>query len=268
MDPLKRNNVKVFGDGATPMVFAHGYACDQNMWRHITPSFCDQYRIVTFDHVGMGGSDLTGYAPARYDTLQGYADDLLEVCAALELHDAIFVGHSVGAMIGVLAATRDPKRFSRMVLIGISPRYIDEGDYVGGFTRESLEAMLAALELDYQAVSTDTLAPLVMGNPDRPELTRELASAFTRTDSAIASRFARVTFLSDYRDALPRVRTPSLVVQCAYDAIAPLAVGQYVHEQMPNSRLVMMRATGHCPNLSAPTETIEVIKNFLARERK
>jgi sigma-B regulation protein RsbQ len=262
VDPLRRNNVNVSGRG-TPMIFAHGYGCDQSMWRYITPHFCDDHQIVLFDHVGMGRSDLTAYDPVKYDGLQAYAQDLLEICAALDLRDVVFVGHSVGGMIGVLAAIEEPWRFAKLVLIGPSPRYVDEGDYVGGFSREALQGLLDALEADYQGTSAAQLAPIIMGNPDRPELTRELAASFCRTNAEVAKRFARVTFFSDNRADLPKVKTQSLIVQCAYDAIAPLQVGQYVHEHIPNSKLVMMRATGHCPNLSAPDETIAAIKSFL-----
>ena len=259
---LARNNVNVLGSGATPMLFAHGYGCDQNMWRHMTPSFRESHKIVLLDHVGMGRSDPAAFDPAKYESLQAYADDVLEVCHALDLKDVVFVGHSVGAMIGILASIREPSRFSKLVLIGPSPRYIDEGEYIGGFTQEAIEGLLEALDSDY-AASSEQLAPLIMGNEDRPELSRELADSFRRTNPAMARRFARITFTSDTRRELEQVQTPSLVVQCSYDAIAPLAVGRYVHEHIPMSQFVVMRATGHCPNLSAPAETIAAIRAFL-----
>ena len=260
-DVLARNNVNVSGSG-TPMLFAHGYGCDQNMWRHITPSFRATHKLVLFDHMGMGRSDASAFAPTKYQGLHAYADDMLEVCRALDLKDVVFVGHSVGAMIGILAAIEEPTRFAKLVLIGPSPRYIDEGEYVGGFSREALEALLEALCSDY-VESSQQLAPMIMGNDDRPELSRELADSFCRTNPELARHFARITFMSDNRRALKNVRTLSLIVQCSYDAIAPLAVGRYVHEQIPNSQFVVMRATGHCPNLSAPEETIASIKAFL-----
>jgi sigma-B regulation protein RsbQ len=263
MDVIGRNNVTVSGraDGP-PMLFAHGFGCDQNMWRHVAPAFADAYRIVLFDHVGAGGSDLSAYEPGRYASLDGYADDVLEICAELDLERVIFVGHSVSAMIGVLAAKREPERFDRLVLVGPSPRYVDDGDYVGGFSADDIEGLLEALESNFLGWSGQ-MAPVIVGNPDRPELGEELTNSFCRTDPEIAKQFARVTFLSDNRADLPTVRTRSLVLQCTDDVIAPQAVGEYVHERLPDSELVLLEATGHCPNLSAPEETIAAIRAFL-----
>jgi sigma-B regulation protein RsbQ len=261
---LSRNNVILRGqEDGRPMVFAHGFGCDQNMWRYVWPAFANAYRIVLFDHVGSGGSDLRAYEPERYSTLQGYAADVLEICRALDLSEVIFVGHSVSAMIGVLAAQSEPERFARLVLVGPSPRYIDAEDYVGGFSREDIEGLLQSLESNYLGWSS-TMAPVIMGNPDRPELGEELTSSFCQADPEIARQFARVTFLSDNRADLARVSAPSLVLQCSEDVIAPRSVGEYVERHLPDSRLVLLKATGHCPNLSAPQETIDAIKAFLA----
>ncbi len=260
---LQRNNVKVLGRGHQPMVFAHGYGCDQNMWRYITPAFADRYRIVLFDHVGHGRSDASAFDRTRYGTLQGYADDVLAICRELDLRDVVFVGHSVSAMIGILAALREPDRFSRLVLIGPSPCYIDDGDYVGGFKREDIEGLLDFLDSNHLGWSS-TMAPVIMGNPDRPELGEELAGSFCRTDPDIAKHFARVTFLSDNRSDLPKLQVPALILQCSQDAIAPEPVGRFVHRSLPGSRFVQMRATGHCPNLSAPDETVAAIEAFLS----
>jgi sigma-B regulation protein RsbQ len=232
------------------------------MWRHVWPAFADRYRVVLFDHVGAGGSDASAFNRDRYASLQGYADDVLEICDELGLTDVIFVGHSVSAMMGVLAAAAEPERFSRLVLVGPSPRYIDEAGYVGGFTREDIDGLLESLDSNYLGWSS-AMAPVVMGNADRPELAGELETSFCRADPEIAAHFARTTFLSDNRDDLGRVSTPSLVLQCARDAIAPEVVGRYVHESLPGSVFVQMQATGHCPNLSAPEETIAAIQNFL-----
>jgi sigma-B regulation protein RsbQ len=263
MSVTERNNVALSGRaGGQPMMFAHGFGCDQNMWRHVAPAFADEYRIVLFDHVGAGRSDLSAYDRHKYATLQGYADDILDICRDLELRDVIFVGHSVSAMMGVLAAAREPERFAKLVLVGPSPRYIDDGDYVGGFTREDIDGLLEHLDSNYLGWS-QSLAPVIMGKPDRPELGEELTNSFCRTDPEIAKHFARVTFLSDNRDDLERVATPALVLQCRDDVIAPTAVGEYVHDRLPNSTLVVMDATGHCPNLSAPDETIAAIRGFL-----
>jgi sigma-B regulation protein RsbQ len=244
------------------MVFAHGFGCDQNMWRFVWPAFASDHRIVLFDHVGHGESDAGAFDERRYATLDGYANDVLEICDELGLEDVIFVGHSVSAMIGVLAAAREPDRFARLILVGPSPRYIDDEDYVGGFTRADIDELLASLESNYLGWSS-AMAPAIMGNPDRPELGEELTNSFCRTDPAIAAHFARVTFLGDNRSDLGRIRTPSLVLQCSEDAIAPRSVGEYVHDHLTDSRFVLLRATGHCPNLSAPDETVAAIDDFL-----
>jgi len=263
MDVLARNNVTVQGPpDAPPMLFAHGFGCDQHMWRHVAPAFAADHRVVLFDHVGAGGADPAAWDPERYASLDGYATDVLEICAALDLTGVVFVGHSVSAMIGVLAAGREPDRFAKLVLVGPSPRYVDDEGYRGGFSREDIEGLLESLDSNFLGWSS-AMAPVIVGNPDRPELGEELTNSFCRTDPEIAQHFARVTFLSDNRADLAGVRAPALVLQCADDVIAPAAVGEYVHAQLPGSTLVRMRATGHCPNLSAPDETIAAIRAFL-----
>jgi sigma-B regulation protein RsbQ len=246
------------------MIFAHGYGCDQHMWRLIAPAFSADYRLVLFDHVGSGRSDLGAYSRTKYSSLQGYADDVLEICDELNLEHGIFVGHSVSAMIGVLAAIQEPERFASLVLIGPSPCYINDGDYVGGFTRRDIDELLEFQDSNYLGWAS-SLGPVIMGNSDRPELAAELTNSFCRTDPDIAKQFAAVTFLSDNRADLPKAQTRSLILQCQQDAIAPMTVGEYVHRHLPNSRLVVMDATGHCPHLSAPDETIAAIQSFLER---
>ena len=263
MKTTERNAVTVTGNPAgPPMMFAHGYGCDQNMWRFVAPAFADTHKIVLFDHVGNGRSDLSAYDEKRYSTLDGYAQDVLAMIHELDLRDVVFVGHSVSAMIGVLAAVEEPERFDRLVLIGPSPRYINEGDYVGGFSHQDIEEMLESLDSNYLGWSS-AMAPVIMGNPERPELGRELTNSFCRTDPEIARRFAHVTFLSDNRDDLSKLRVPALILQCSDDVIAPAAVGDYVHEHVAGSTLVTMNATGHCPNLSAPDETVAAIRAYL-----
>ncbi len=263
MTALTRNNVRVSGKPeGQPMLFAHGFGCDQNMWRYVTPAFEDDYRVVVFDHVGAGRSDHTAFAPAKYATLGGYADDIVEICDELDLTDVVFVGHSVSSMIGVLAAARAPGRFAKLVLVGPSPRYVNDDGYVGGFTRGDIEELLDSLDSNYLGWS-QAMAPVIMGTPGRPELGEELTNSFCRTDPEIAGHFARVTFLSDNRADLAAVRVPTLVLQCSQDVIAPQSVGEYVHQAIAGSRLVVMEATGHCPNLSAPEETVRAIKAFL-----
>jgi len=262
MSVLSRNNVTATGNGQTPMMFAHGYGCDQNMWRLVTPAFTDTHRVILFDHVGAGRSDLAAYDRAKYSSLHGYAQDLLEICDELDVTGGIFVGHSVSAMIGVLAAIAEPDRVSRLVVIGPSPRYIDDGDYGGGFTRKDIDELLELQASNYLGWSA-TLAPVIMGNAERPELSDELQASFCSTDPEIAKQFAAVTFLSDNRSDLPQVRVPSLALQCQDDAIAPMAVGQYVQRHLPACEMVVLNATGHCPHLSAPEETIAAIRDFL-----
>jgi sigma-B regulation protein RsbQ len=264
MIAARRNNVKVLGKGQQPMLFAHGYGCDQNMWRMVTPAFQEQYRLVLFDHVGAGQSDASAYNQLKYGTLKGYATDVLEICRELDLRDVIFVGHSVSAMIGVLAAIEEPSRFSRLVLIGPSPCYINTGDYVGGFNRGDIEGLLESLDSNFLGWSS-TMAPVIMGNPERPELGQELTNSFCRTNPDIAKHFARVTFLSDNRADLPKLKTPALILQCSEDLIAPEAVGQYVHRAVAGSQLRVLEATGHCPHLSAPEETVAAMRTFLAQ---
>ncbi|PPK65085.1 alpha/beta hydrolase [Actinokineospora auranticolor] len=251
------------GDGRPVLLFAHGFGCDQNMWRLVAPAFAQDHRVVLFDYVGAGGSDLTAWDPGRYATLEGYATDVLEICAELGLRDVVFVGHSVSAMIGVLAAAREPSRFAALVMVGPSPRYIDDEGYVGGFGAEDIDELLDSLDSNYLGWSAAT-APAIMGNPDRPELGAELTNSFCRTDPRIARHFARLTFTADNRDDLPRVGLPTLVLQCREDVIAPVAVGEYVHRAVPGSALVVLDATGHCPHLSAPEPTTAAIRDFLA----
>lgn len=232
------------------------------MWRLVWPAFEETHRIVLFDHVGSGSSDLTQYDFEKYGTLEGYADDILEICDELALEEVVFVGHSVAAMMGVLAAKKRPEQFSKLVLVGPSPRYIDDGEYVGGFSSAEIDDLLTSLESNFLGWSAQ-MAPLIMGNSDRPELGTELTNSFCRTDPDISAHFAKVTFRSDNRKDLPSVPVPTLVLQCSDDIIAPTDVGEYVASTLPHGRFHQLRATGHCPNLSAPDETIEAIKAFL-----
>jgi sigma-B regulation protein RsbQ len=244
------------------MVFAHGFGCDQNMWRFVAPAFEDRYRTILFDHIGAGGSDLSAYDPQKYASLEGYADDVAELCRELGVKKGVFVGHSVSAMIGVLAARKHPELFETLVLVGPSPRYIDEDGYVGGFSEAQIHELLEFLDENHMGWS-QAMAPTIMGNPDRPELADELTNSFCRTDPDIAKRFARATFLSDNRADLAGLPIRTLILQCSNDVIAPEAVGEYIHAQLPNSELVVMEASGHCPNLSAPEETIAAMRAFL-----
>ena len=262
MSALSRNNVTIHGSGSSQIIFAHGFGCDQNMWRFVTPAFADDHQIILFDHVGAGKSDLSAYDPAKYSRLDGYADDIVEIGRELNLRDAVFIGHSVSAMMGIIAASKASELFKALVLVGPSPCYINDGDYVGGFERHQVEELLEALDSNHMGWSV-TMAPVIMGNPDREELGAELANSFCRTDPVIAKHFARTTFLTDCRDILATTDLPTLILQCSEDVIAPESVGRYMNARMPNSTLVIMEATGHCPNLSAPDETIQAIKRFI-----
>jgi sigma-B regulation protein RsbQ len=263
MSIYSRNNINVVGSGSRTMLLAHGFGCDQNMWRFIVPAFQDVYRIVLFDYVGAGKSDPSQYCRNRYNSLQGYVKDVLEIIDAVDGSPAVFVGHSVSAMIGVLAAIERPDAFERLVLVGPSPCYINDEEYVGGFTRSDIDSLLETLDSNYLGWSS-AMAPVIMGNQDRPELAGELAESFCRTDPEIAKQFARVTFLSDNRSDLRLTKSPALVLQCAEDVIAPDSVGEYVHRHLAGSKLVRLAATGHCPHLSAPNETITAIREYLS----
>lgn len=264
-DVLRRNHVVVTGRGTQPMLLAHGFGCDQNMWRFVAPAFEDDYRVVLFDYVGAGRSDLGAYDPERYSSLNGYAQDVLDIVFELDLHDVVFVGHSVSAMVGVLAANRAPERFAQLVMLGPSPRYVNDPPYVGGFDRHEIEGLLETMDKNYIGWA-NFLAPVIMKNPDRPELTEELEASFCSTDPIIARRFAEATFYADNRADLADVRVPSLILQCTEDAIAPDAVGEYVRAHLPGSTFHKLRATGHCPHMSHPEETIAAIRDYLQRQ--
>jgi sigma-B regulation protein RsbQ len=261
IDVVARNNVTVTGTGR-PIIFAHGFGCSQEMWRRITPDFQDDHQVVLFDHVGAGRSDLTAYRPGKYDSLEGYADDLVEILETLDLRNAIIVGHSVGAIIGLLAANRIPDRVGALILVGPSPRYINSRDYHGGFSRSDIDGLLDGLDSNYFGWSR-SIAPLMMGVPERPELTAELSDSFCRSDPTIARHFAHVTFLSDNRRDLAAVQVPTLIIQSSDDVIAPVPVGEYVAEKIAQSTLVVLPISGHCAHLSAPDLVVEAMRDFL-----
>ncbi|CAM5669746.1 3-oxoadipate enol-lactone hydrolase [Streptomyces avidinii] len=267
MDFPRRNNTRVIGTPGGPVVvLAHGFGCDQNMWRLVAPALAEEFQVVLFDYVGSGGSDPSAWSDERYSSLDGYARDVIELCEALDLRDVAFVGHSVSALIGVLAAAGAPERISSLVMVGPSPRYLDDGTYRGGFSAEDIDELLESLESNYLGWSA-AMAPVIMGNADRPELGEELTNSFCATDPAMARVFARTTFLSDSRDDLKSVAVPTLVLECTQDVIAPREVGAYVHAAIPQSRLITLDATGHCPQLSAPEATASAIKAFLGNPR-
>ncbi|MET0963546.1 MAG: alpha/beta hydrolase [Noviherbaspirillum sp.] len=262
MTVQQRNNVHVHSDGPVTMLFAHGFGCDQSMWRYLSPSFQDRFRVVTFDSVGSGGSDLSAYDRAKYGSLHGYADDVLEIIDEFSAGPVVFVGHSVSAIIGLLVSNRAPERFAAQVMVGPSPCYINDGDYVGGFTREDIDDILVTMEGNYLGWSSN-MAPAIMGVPDQPQLSAELTDSFCRNDPKIARHFAQVTFLSDHRADVVRSRTPTLILQCSEDLIAPRQVGEFMHRSMPGSALVVLDNVGHCSHMSAASASYQAINQFI-----
>lgn len=261
---LLRNNVKITGKGTKTMIFAPGFGCDQNMWRLVAPFFEEHFRVVLFDYVGSGKSDYHAYCSDKYKNLQGYAEDVLEICAALDLKETIFVGHSVGSTIGMLASIQEPNRFEQLVMIGPSPCYLnDPPDYKGGFEKEDLNGLIEMMEMNYIGWA-NYLSQIIMKNPDQPELSRELEESFCSTDPTVAREFALATFFSDNRKDLQKVTVPSLILQCSDDTIAPIEVGSYMHRALAESTFYLMDATGHCPHMSHPEETIRVLSDYLA----
>lgn len=266
-DVRARNNVHVRGHGPKVMIFAHGFGCDQNMWRLVAPAFETEYRIVLFDYVGAGKSDRAAYSSERYGSLVGYASDVLEICAALDIDDVVFVGHSVSCMIGVLAANADPRLIGRLIMIGPSPCFLNDSDgYVGGFERGDIQGLLDMMDHNYMGWASH-LAPIVMQNPDSPEHTRELEESFCSTDPTTAREFAEVTFLSDNRADILELRAPALIIQCSDDALAPVGVGHFLEDHIPHATLEVLEASGHCPHISHPEETIALMRRYLRSMR-
>jgi sigma-B regulation protein RsbQ len=265
MDAVARNNVRILGKGSRALVFGHGFGCDQTMWRHVYPAFLNDFKVILFDYVGAGDSDSESFDRRRYSTLHGYAQDLTEILGELKLTAVNFVGHSVSSMIGALAAIRRPELFSSLTMVSPSPCYINDGAYQGGFDRADIDELLGILESN-QVAWAATLAPLIMGNPESPELTEELQGSFCKLDPAIANHFARVTFLSDNRADLPFVLTKTLLLQSKEDVISNVSVGEYVHSQLPDSKFIVMDTIGHCSHMSAPTQVVQHLKRFLEED--
>lgn len=260
---LSRNNVQISGEGVQPIIFAHGFGCDQNTWRHVVDAFRKEYKVILFDYVGAGKSDLAAFDQQRYNSLNGFAQDLLDICSELKLEKPIFVGHSVSCMIGILAAVQQPSLFKKLVLVGPSARYLNDAGYYGGMERDDLEALFEVMDSNYLGWSA-MLAPAIMGNPDQPELGQDLTNSFCSTNPQMARNFARVTFLSDNRADLPKLQVESLTLQCYDDIITPIPVGEYILKNTPNNQMVFLEATGHCPHLSAPQEVIRSIKTYIS----
>ncbi|MBS7563515.1 alpha/beta hydrolase [Mucilaginibacter sp. Bleaf8] len=261
-DILLRNNVNIVGNGPQTILFAHGFGGDQNAWRHLSNALSEQYRVVLFDFVGCGNSDFSAYSATKYKTLRGYAEDVLDICQALQLKDAIFVGHSVACMVGMLAAIESPAYFKRLIFLGPSACYLNDGNYAGGINPSELDALFEVMDNNYQGWAR-AMAPAIMGNADRPELGEGFANDWIEYDPAIAANFARATFLSDNRPYLSMLQVPSLSIICEEDILATASATQYIADHTPGNTMVKLNANGHCPHLSAPQEVIKTIKNYL-----
>jgi len=257
-----RNNVKIIGHGTQVLMFGHGFGCDLNTWRLVTPAFEQDYKIILFDYVGAGNSDLSAYDDKRYSTLEGYAKDVLEICETLDLNQVTFIGHSVSSMIGLLAVNMAPEKFSKIVFIGPSPRYLNDVNYPGGLERDELEELLEIMDSNYLGWSS-TMAGHIMGNHDRPEFADGLASSFCSTNPDIARKFARVTFLSDNRADLPKLKVPSLTIQCKEDFLTNDVIASYIQQVTPDNQVTLLNSTGHCPHLSDPAGVIAALKSFV-----
>jgi len=262
MDVIFRNNVKVTGNGEKVLLFGHGFGCDQNTWRAIIPAFESDYKIVVFDYVGAGQSDLSAYEENKYGSLNGYAQDIVDICTTLDLKNVVFIGHSVSSMIGILALKLEPQRFEKIIFIGPSPCYLNKPGYEGGMDAEDLEDLLDVMDSNYLGWSA-TLAPLIMGEQNSPEFAASLTASFCATDPSIARKFARVTFLSDNREDLKDLSIPSLTIQCQDDFLTSAAIAQYINETVPNNQVVLLKSSGHCPHLSDAISVINAIKNFI-----
>ncbi len=263
---LTRFNLTVRGNGSEPILFVHGYGCDQQMWRNVTPHFEADFQVILIDLIGSGKSDISAYNYQKYNTLHGYADDLIEICERLELKEVNLVGHSVSTMIGLLAVNKAPHIFSSLVMVAPSPCFINEGDYEGGFSPEDIDGLIDAVESNYLGWSSE-ITPMIMGNPDRPELAAELKESFCRNNPEIAKHFARVTFTSDNRSDIPLCKVPVLVLQSERDLLAAPPVGQYVHDHLPASKMVILPTSGHCPHMSAPEMTAKAIASFFQQKQ-
>lgn len=263
---LLRNNVRLTGKGTKTIIFAPGFGCDQTVWSAVSQKFEGDYQVVLFDYVGSGNTDINFYDSNRYSTLEGYAQDILEICATLQLTDAIFVGHSVSCMIGMLASFRHPEYFSHLIMVGPSPCYLNEPpQYTGGFQESELFGLIELMEKNYIGWA-NIFAATVTNNPSRPQVKQELETRFCSTDPITALNFAKATFFADNRKDLENVIHPTLIVQCSDDIIAPETVTQYTHQHIPNSVLKQLNAIGHCPHMSHPEELSNTIRQYLEEQ--
>lgn len=260
-----RNNIKIIGNGEKTILFAHGFGCNQKMWQYLLSHFGEEYRLILFDYVGSGSSDINAYTTEKYRNLEGYKQDVFDIIDALQLQNLIFIGHSISSMIGMLAAIEEPQHFSKLIMIGPSPCYINDGNYNGGFEEKDIEELLEMMEMNFSGWAS-YLAPVAMDAPKDSPLTQELETAFVSVNPRIAREFAEATFYCDYRNKVKNLQVPTLIVQCSNDSIVPIEVGQFLYKQIENSELVIMDVRGHYPHISRPTETAEIIKHYLSQE--
>ena len=252
--------------GAPVLVLLHGFGCGQSMWRHVAPALATDHRVVTFDLPGSGEADPATYDPSRHRSLEGYRDDVLALLRELDLHDVTLVGHSVSTMIGVLAAIAEPALISRLVLVAPSARYVDDGDYRGGFSERDIDELVQLMQRNHLGWQ-DPLSDLVSAAADAgdPQARAELYDSFCRTRPEVAAEFADVTFRGDNRADLSQVRAPTLILQSTNDLVAPVSAGEYVHQQIAGSSFRLIETDGHCPHLTAPERTTAAIREFLAK---
>jgi len=263
---IKRNNINISGKGKKPIIFAPGFGCDQTVWKDVLPAFEEDYQVILFDYVGFGGSDISAFNSVKYGKLSGYVQDVLDVCAVLDLKEAIFVGHSVSSMIGLLASNAEQSYFSHLIMIGPSPCYLnDPPDYYGGFEKEDLENLIDMMEKNYIGWA-NVFSSTLINNAERTDAAKELEDRFCSTDPLIATTFAKACFFTDSRQDITKAKVPSLILQCTEDIIAPKGVGEYLKRNMPNSEITYMNTSSHCPHISDPDETILSIKNYLINQ--
>ena len=262
MNALKKNNVTITGLGTQPLIFAHGFGTDQSAWRFIQNDFEDRFKLILYDNVAAGKSDDTVFSPNKYNNLYTYANDLLDICREIDLSDAYFVGHSVSGMIGMLAAIEEPRYFSKIVMVGASPRYLNDDGYVGGFDQTGIDRLYAAMTANYYAW-VNGFAGLAMGNPDRPELSQEFARTLSSIRPDIAISVAKTVFQSDYRSELPKFGIETLILQSTDDIAVPQEVGEYLHAHLKGSKLINVNSTGHLPHISAPREVSKAVSDFI-----
>ncbi|WP_186576055.1 alpha/beta fold hydrolase [Aquibacillus kalidii] len=265
---ITRNNVKVRGTGKQPMIFAPGFNFDQNVWSKVSKEFEKDYQVVLFDYVGFGESDIHAYDPSKYSTITGYVEDLLDICSELNMSEAVFIGHSIGSMIGMLASIKAPNLFSKLIMIGPSPYLQNEPPhYIGGFEKEDLTGLMDMLDKNYMSWATNVAATIV-NDPTSSNIATEIEDLFSQNDPYITRKFADVVFFSDNRKYIPQVTVPSFIIQCSDDIFVPTTVAEYMHKHLSNSTITYAKAIGHCPHLSHPNETIDIINEYLNIEKE